>query len=80
MQKSTTVLAFTLLLAGTAALTQPAFSAKPVLTGEICDTRVHQLTTQIEWYDNLHKAESEAQKQGKLVFWMHMLGHIDGAT
>jgi len=80
MQKTTMALAFTLLLAGMAATTQPAFTAQPVLTGEICDSRVHQLTTQIQWYDNLHKAESEAQKEGKLIFWMHMLGHIDGAT
>jgi hypothetical protein len=58
----------------------PVYSAKTVLTGEICDARVHKLSTQIEWYDNLHKAEAEAQQDGKLIFWMHMLGHIDGAT
>ena len=54
--------------------------AEKVLTGEVCSEHVHQLTTEIEWYKNLHKAEDAAQAQGKLVFWVHMLGHIDGAT
>lgn len=58
----------------------PAYSAREVLTGQICDARVHQLSTQIDWHDNLRKAEAEAEQNGKLIFWMHMLGHIDGAT
>jgi hypothetical protein len=80
MPKMTAIAAAALVWAGTSVCSLPAYSARPVLTGEVCDTRVHMLTSQIEWYDNLHKAESEAQKDGKLVFWMHMLGHIDGAT
>ena len=72
MLATTIVLSF---IGGSAGL-----AARPVLTGEVCDVRVHQLTSQIEWFNNLHKAEDEAQKDGKLVFWMHMLGKIDGAT
>ena len=73
-------IAFTSMLFLAAGLAVAPLGAAPVLTGEVCDVRVHQLTSQIDWYDNLHKAEAEAQKQGKLIFWMHMLGQIDGAT
>jgi hypothetical protein len=41
---------------------------------------VHALTSDIDWYKNLNKAEDEAQKSGKLIFWLHILGKIDGAT
>jgi hypothetical protein len=68
-----------LLLAVTIA-TPGVWAAKQVLTGEICDVRVHQLATQIDWQNNLKKAEAQAESSGKLIFWMHMLGKIDGAT
>jgi hypothetical protein len=34
----------------------------------------------INWYTSLEDAKAEAKKEGKLVFWLHMLGTIDGAT
>jgi hypothetical protein len=34
----------------------------------------------IRWYTSLEDAETEAKKEGKLVFWLHMLGTIDGST
>ncbi len=55
-------------------------SAEAVLQGEVCSIRVHQLTTGIKWYSNLQEAQDAAREQNKLVFWMHMLGKIDGAT
>ena len=66
------------LLLASAGLTASARS--PMLSGTVSEERVHALTTEIDWYHNLHKAEDEARKEGKLVFWMHMLGHIDGCT
>jgi hypothetical protein len=54
--------------------------AEPVLQGAVCSERVHELTSNIQWYKDLKEAETAAQQQGKLVFWMHMLGKIDGAT
>lgn len=32
------------------------------------------------WYTNLDEAREAALKSGRLIFWMHMLGTIDGAT
>ncbi|MBS1988927.1 MAG: hypothetical protein JSS83_00340 [Cyanobacteria bacterium SZAS LIN-3] len=58
----------------------PAALAEKVYTGEVCSVQVHKLTTGIKWETKLPVAEAEAQKDGKLVFWMHMLGKIDGAT
>jgi hypothetical protein len=54
--------------------------AEKVYEGAVCSTRVHELTSGIDWYTDLKKAEKAAQEQNKLVFWMHMLGKIDGAT
>lgn len=32
------------------------------------------------WQTSLLEAQAKAKKEGKLVFWMHMLGTMDGAT
>jgi len=57
----------------------PALAEK-VIQGEVCEENVHKLTSDIEWYKNLHKAEDAAKKDGKMIFWLHMVGKIDGAT
>ena len=54
--------------------------AEKVFTGEVCSTRVHELTSDIHWYTNLKDAEAAAQEQGKLIFYIHMLGKLEGAT
>jgi hypothetical protein len=38
------------------------------------------LTTHMKWQSDLAQAEAAAKKDGKLVFWVHMLGQMDGAT
>lgn len=43
-------------------------------------TNVHCLTRAMPWYTNLDQAKDAARKSGRLIFWMHMLGTIDGAT
>ncbi len=58
----------------------PAAMAEKVLEGAVCSENVHKLTTDIDWYKNLHKAEAAAKEQGKLIVWVHMVGKIDGAT
>jgi hypothetical protein len=57
-----------------------AVNAETVYQGSVCSTRVNTLTNQIDWQTNLKDAENLAREQNKLVFWMHMLGKIDGAT
>jgi hypothetical protein len=73
-------LAGTLILLGSVLSSEaPAFAEK-VLAGSVCSERVHELTSEINWYKSLDKVEQAAQEQGKLILWVHMLGKIDGAT
>jgi hypothetical protein len=48
--------------------------------GQTNEAATQWLVTQIPWHKSLDEAEVAAKQQGKLVFWMHMLGQIDGAT
>jgi len=41
---------------------------------------VQLLTTAISWKTSLDDAKALARKDGKMVFWMHMLGDLNGAT
>ena len=41
---------------------------------------VAALTTKISWLTSLDAAKELARKEGKMVFWMHMLGDLTGAT
>lgn len=72
--------ALLLFLGGMAISASPALAAKELLQGEVCEANVHKLTTEINWYTNLKKAEKSAAEEGKLIFWIHMVGKIDGAT
>ena len=41
---------------------------------------VATLTTAISWKTSLTEAKELARKEGRMVFWMHMLGDLNGAT
>ena len=41
---------------------------------------VATLTTKISWQTSLDAAKELARKEGKMIFWMHMLGDMNGAT
>jgi len=38
------------------------------------------LTTAISWKSSLAEAKEAARKEGRMVFWMNMLGDLNGAT
>jgi hypothetical protein len=40
----------------------------------------HLVNKGMQWHTSLEEAQAEAKKTGKLVFWIHMLGTMDGAT
>ena len=40
----------------------------------------HLVNKGMQWFTSLEDAQAEAKKTGKLVFWIHMLGTMDGAT
>lgn len=68
------------LLAVSVVAVPAAYSGPRILTGEVSAERVSELTRQIPWYHSLPQAESAAKQSGKLIFWVHMLGSLDGAT
>lgn len=39
-----------------------------------------QTNKRFNWLTNLDDARAEAARTGKLVFWVHMLGTMDGKT
>ncbi len=39
-----------------------------------------QVNKRIQWHSNLDEARQEAAATGRLVFWVHMLGSMDGKT
>jgi hypothetical protein len=43
----------------------------------VCSTKV---ATQIKWHDSLDESLRLAKKDNKLVFFVHMLGKMDGDT
>jgi hypothetical protein len=62
-------------------LSVTSVQAVPVLlSGQVNHSRTNQLTSEIQWNTSLYQAERTAAQQGKLVFWMHMLGSLSGAT
>ena len=62
-------------------LFMPSAGAKQVLlSGQVNHDRITQLTSSINWYHSLGQAESEAIHEGKMIFWMHILGSLSGET
>jgi hypothetical protein len=61
-------------------LCPPAVQSEQVLNGQIAVCHIDRLTRDIHWCDSLDQAKDEAKKQGKMIFWMHMLGNISGST
>jgi len=51
-----------------------------IVAGTEASSRVSELTREIEWNHSLGMAEATAKKQGKMIFWVQMLGDISGAT
>lgn len=54
--------------------------SKRMVSGDEAFQRVTALTTQIPWYTSLEHAQSVAQKEQKPIFWLHMLGPLNGKT
>jgi hypothetical protein len=51
-----------------------------VLMSEDARRNAHVVNKGIKWHTSLEEAQAQAKKEGKMIFWMHMLGTIDGAT
>lgn len=41
---------------------------------------LNRLLAEVPWYTSLEFAQKKAQRENKPVFWVHMLGPMNGAT
>lgn len=51
-----------------------------MVSGSEAFDRVRKLTTEIPWYTSLERAQQIAREQDKPIFWVHMLGPLNGMT
>ena len=51
-----------------------------MVSGSDAFDRVRKLTTEIPWYTSLERAQQIAREQDKPIFWVHMLGPLNGMT
>jgi hypothetical protein len=58
----------------------PASGAPIVLDGALTQQRVAGLTSEIQWQTSLGQAMVTARHENKMIFWVHMLGDMKGAT
>ena len=64
----------------TALLLPSAAQAQNVIPGAQAQQNVSRLLSQVPWTTSLEQAKAQAQKEGKLIFWVHMLGSLNGDT
>lgn len=75
------ILVVMLALAINTAIHSPAGAqAKRLVGGVEANKRVDKLTSEIKWEKSLEKAKQRAARDGKLIFWVHMRGKLDGKT
>ena len=50
------------------------------MNGAVCQERVTRLTGEISWLSDLEAAKEKARESKKLIFWVNMLGKLEGDT
>ena len=58
----------------------PGNAGPIVLGGQVAQQRVTGMTNEIHWTTSMYQAQDQARREGKMVFWVHMLGDMKGAT
>ena len=77
------MLTFSRTMAGVAmvaVLTAGAMGQRGPVSPEEANANAKKLLAEITWHESLEPALEAAKKDGKLVFYMHMVGKIDGDT
>lgn len=44
------------------------------------ENNARKVRSNLSWSSSLADAKQRAREQGKMIFWVHMLGKLDGAT
>lgn len=61
-------------------LPAPAADRMALIPAREASRENFQVNKRFQWHNNLDEARQEAGKSGRLVFWVHMLGSMDGKT
>jgi hypothetical protein len=51
-----------------------------VLPGGVAKANIQKVNSDIQWHTNLNSAQGQAQRQKKMVLWIHLVGNLSGAT
>ncbi len=52
----------------------------PILPANVAKANIQKVTSNIRWHTNLNSALAQAQREKKMVLWIHMIGSVDGST
>ncbi len=59
-------------------LSGPAPGSPRHVAGSDVSKRVDSVMKNIQWQDSLEKLKETAQKKKKLIFWLQIVGELDG--
>jgi hypothetical protein len=79
MNMRTRSYAFLPALALASSLLMPAPANQTVISGQVTHQGIQKLNS-LSWYGSLAQAQDAAMRSGKMIFWLHILGQVDGAT
>lgn len=80
MRSKTCLISVSAMLLLSFATTSPVATARQMVTGAQNTERTNRLTSEIRWHRSLAQAQEDARRDGKLIFWVNMLGTMSGAT
>lgn len=59
---------------------QPKQKKMALMPGDVAKENIQKVTSEIRWNTNLNSALAQAHRQNKMVFWVHLVGNLSGAT
>lgn len=51
-----------------------------LLSGNVAQENIAKVNSGITWHTSLNRAMQDANRQGKMILWVQMIGKMDGAT
>ncbi len=67
-------------LLATALIAAASAQNRKAISPDVANANAIRLLSEIKWNDSLDSATIQAKAEGKLIFYMHMLGKIGGDT
>jgi len=58
----------------------PSLAGEELVPGYVAKSKIHQVSTGIEWNTELDAAQEKAKNANKMILWINMIGKMEGAT